>query len=400
VNELLQNACYFPQTLNWYVAPSYRQAKRIAWKMLNQITPDDLIIKRYEVELRIVLINGSEIALIGADNEEALRGVGVSFVVLDEFGLMKQNVWQEIIRPMLTDTRGRALFIGTPKGKNQLWELWLKGQKGEDGFKSWRFKTSDNPFIDPQEIREARQQLNDRYFRQEYEASFEDFVGLIYPVFCNEHIVEPFNLPADWDRVVVLDHGTTRPTAVLWAASDYEGTIYVYDEHYEAGHPVSYHAERIKQRDNSSVRDWLIDPSCLARVNPKGGQLYSIVDEYREHGLYFRPADNNLLAGINRVTEYFKSKKLFIFKTCRNLIWELERYHWSEERETSTGLLQPKPFKKDDHLCDCLRYLCLSRPQQSQRKEPVPEKYSPAWFIEQDEIEAQNWRKIYASVKQ
>jgi len=79
----------------------------------------------------IELINGSEICLKGADNEDSLRGVSLDYCIMDEVSDMKRNVWQEIIRPMLTDRIGKALFIGTPKGKNHFWELFIKGQRHE-----------------------------------------------------------------------------------------------------------------------------------------------------------------------------------------------------------------------------------------------------------------------------
>ena len=120
----------------WLIAPTYKQAEMIAWKLLQEMLPDESIIKKNEVKLTLELSNESEICLKGADNEDSLRGVGLNFCVMDEYAQMKPNVWHEIVRPMLLDTEGGCLFIGTPQGKNSLWELWMKGQRLEDGFKS------------------------------------------------------------------------------------------------------------------------------------------------------------------------------------------------------------------------------------------------------------------------
>lgn len=329
------------------MAPTYRQAKMIAWKMLVNLIPTELVIKKYEVELRIILNNGSEICLKGCDNEESLKGVGISFVVLDEYAQMQANVWYEIIRPMLTDTLGRALFIGTPKGKNSLFELFIKGQQLIDGFKSWRFGTKDNPFIDQNEIKSAKQELPDRYFKQEYEASFEDYVGIVYPEFNPSHIIEPIYLQNIYPRIGTIDPAMSGTTAALKAAVDEDGNLFIYSEFYQQNKRVSDVTEIIKEEN---VR-WWIDPASSEHLIQKEGKLYSLFNEYADNGIRAAPAENDVSAGINRVGEYFKTNKIKIFSTCKNLIYELERYHWSEERETIAGILKPKPYKKNDHLC-------------------------------------------------
>lgn len=393
VHELLQNALLYDSSLNWYLSPTYKQSKMIAWKMLCDIVPDSMIVKKYEVELRIILNDRSEICLKGADNEDSLRGVGVSFIVMDEFGFMKSNVWPEIIRPMLTDTQGRALFIGTPKGKNAFFEIFLKGEKAEDEFKSWRFKTVDNASIDlREEVEKAKKELPERVFRQEYEASFEDYTGLIWPEFCNKHILFPRSIPIEWEHVGVIDPATTGTTAALFAAIDTEGEIYVYDEYYEANKRVSEVARVIR----SESKRWIIDPAAKVKEVMKEGKLYSFLDEYRENGIYANLGENDVDAGINRVGEYFKTNKIHIFKTCKNLIYELERYHWTEDKETGLGIVKPKPYKKDDHLCDCLRYLVMSRPAPGHEATPELKKGSVAYEEMLIAKENKNWKSKWS----
>lgn len=130
----------------------------------------------------------------------------------------------------------------------------------------------------------------------------------------------------------------------------------IYEEFYEANVRVSTAATEIKEE---GVR-WFIDPASQAKTVQKEGKLYSLYDEYGEYGVRAYPGENDVDAGINRVGEYFKAGKTKIFSTCTNLIWELERYHWTEERETVGGDLKPRPFKKNDHLCDCLRYMVMA----------------------------------------
>jgi len=360
LNELFQNAIVNDESLNWYIAPTYKQAKMIAWRMLIKMIPPEIITKKNESELYIRFPNGSTIELKGADNEDSLRGVGLSFSVLDEFASMKANVWSEIVRPMLTDMKGRALFIGTPKGKNSMFEMYVKGQKGIDGFESWKFGTVDNPFIDPDEVEQARKELPERYFRQEYEASFEDYTGIVWPEFDERtHVIDPIPLEDHWERLGVIDPAVTGTTGVLWGAISDDGTIYIYDEFREANKRVSDVVDSMKAIDQ--VERWLIDPAAKNSMAMKFGDLYSIYDEYRDSGVYAGFAEKDIDAGINRVGEYFKTGKLKIFSTCKWLLWELERYHYVEDRDSGLGLVKPKPYKKDDHLCDCLRYLIMSR---------------------------------------
>ena len=391
ITDLIASAWNNPKSRSWYISPTYRQSEMIAWKMLLNMIPKEAIINKDETRLELNLSNGSEIALKGADNEDALRGAGLNFVVLDEYAQIKQNVWQEIVRPMLTDTKGRALFIGTPKGKNSLWELFLKGQRKEDGFSSYRFKTVDNPYIDPLEVEDARKQMNERYFRQEYEASFEDYVGLIWPEFNQGHAIEPFYIDKIFTRFGVIDPAISGTTASIKAMLDEDGKIIVYDEYYEVNKRVSEVCEAIKDDCR-----WIIDPSAAHKNIQREGKLYSLYDEYADNGIYAETGENDVDTGINRVAEYFKQGKLKIFKTCKNLTYELERYHWAEERETNAGFMKPKPYKSQDHLCDCLRYLVMAHAKGSAiDRTPKAEKHSVAWFQQQDELKANDWKSKY-----
>ena len=106
----------------YYIAPTFDQAKRIMWDLIKQLG-NDVIDQSYENTATIRLINGRKIELKGADRPDTLRGVGLSYVVLDEYADMKPEVWEMIVSPALSDVKGSALFIGTPKGKNHFYEL-------------------------------------------------------------------------------------------------------------------------------------------------------------------------------------------------------------------------------------------------------------------------------------
>lgn len=156
----------------WYIAPTFQQAKDIMWNLLKALG-EEVIESTLENTATIKLVNGRTIKLKGSDRPDTLRGVGVSFVVLDEYAFMKPEVWDLIIRPTLADVKGSALFIGTPEGKNHFYDLWLQGSNEEfDDWTSFLYKSTDNPVLDSQEIDTARKTMSADAFRQEFEASF------------------------------------------------------------------------------------------------------------------------------------------------------------------------------------------------------------------------------------
>jgi len=162
----------------FYIGPTFQQAKDIMWSMLKELG-QDIIIDAYENTARLTLVNGRKIFLKGSDRPDTLRGVGLAYVVLDEYASMKPNVWEQIIRPTLADVKGGALFIGTPAGKNHFYELYNEAKK-EDDWETFSFNSTDNPYIDDEEIEAARKSMSSMAFRQEFEASFETFTGGIF----------------------------------------------------------------------------------------------------------------------------------------------------------------------------------------------------------------------------
>jgi len=129
---------------------------------------------------RIELIQGSAIEFKSADNFDSLRGSGIHLLVIDEAALIDREAWEEALRPTLTDTKGKAIFVSTPKGRNYFFELFCRGQDPQyPEWESFVFPTSSNPYISPEEIEEAKRTLPDAVFRQEYLAEFlEDSAGV------------------------------------------------------------------------------------------------------------------------------------------------------------------------------------------------------------------------------
>ena len=157
-----------------YIAPTLGQARTIIWDLLHELGRP--VIKSSHINnLEILLVNGRKILVRGADNPDSLRGVSLTYVVLDECAFIKEDVWQKIIRASLSDKKGRALFISTPSGRNWFYDVFKLGQEEtDDEWKSWHFTTKDNETIDPKEIEAAERTLSSFAFKQEYLSSFDN----------------------------------------------------------------------------------------------------------------------------------------------------------------------------------------------------------------------------------
>jgi len=375
LTELIKAAMENDRGKVWYVAPSYKQAKNIAWKMLLDMLPSELVAKTNETELSVMLKTGVSIELKGAENEDSLRGVGLIKVVMDEYQDIKPHVWMEIIRPTLIDTgEGSAIFIGTPKGHNHFFDLYEEArnpqQKAEETKKefkfrcsqwsAYKFKTSDNPRIPASEIKAtkneyiARGQL-DAYL-QEYEAEFKRMSGLVYKMFSREtHVIDEITIQPEWTRALGIDFGYTNPTAVVFIAIDGDDNWYQYDELYKPGLSNTDRYNLIKQKMGPYNFIWQIADSA----SPDN------IDELNALGLALQPVekkggtiDNWVGYKVQKFAERLAIRegtgkpKYFVTKNCRNTIWEFENYAYDIKPGTTDG--REQPIKKDDHLMDAI----------------------------------------------
>lgn len=371
LNEILKHAWVNQDRLAriWYIAPNYRQAKTVAWEMLKDIIPEQIIASINEAELMIRLVNGSIIELKGADAQDSLRGSKLYFVVLDEYASMKRTVWEEIIRPSMADVPGsKAIFIGTPAGMhNHFKTLYDKANSGKaKDWKAWTFKTSDNPYVSKEELEEIRKTTEINTFKQEYEAEFVEMAGAIYPMFKREiHTISPFEIPEHYERVVGMDWGMRNATAIVFAAVSEKGEIIIYDSLYGNGKTVSQWADIIKARhDYEEITQWIIDPAALSQAREFGNFGINFIS-YNPETL---KKINDVNIGINLVQQYLLEGKIKIFKHCDVLIDQMEQYQWEPSNSRLDLDPRPKPLKKDDHAVDALRYLVSARVVAKEKK--------------------------------
>lgn len=265
-----------------YIAPFYSQAKAVAWDYLLRFSEP---MRRWEshTELAVEVMNGARVRLYGADNPDALRGLYLDGVVLDEVADMRPRVWGEIIRPLLTDRLGWATFIGTPKGKNDFWRIWQQA-RSEPNWLPVMLKASETGIVAASELVEARRQMSEDQYEQEFECSFEaallgafygrDLVQVEKEGRIRADLYDP-NLPV----FTAWDLGYRDDTAIWWFQVARK-EVRVIDFHASSGGSIEFYAAIIKSRPYKYRGHWL-PHDAKAKTLASGGR--SIIEQLADH---------------------------------------------------------------------------------------------------------------------
>lgn len=221
VNDLIKGAatCDKPSGRFAYIAPQLNQAKDIAWSYLLEYTDCFGAERKVNAsELWVELPNnGARIRIYGADNPDRLRGIYLDGAVLDEFGDMDPTVWSQVIRPALSDRKGWAVFIGTPKGKNTFHTLWTQAHESNDWF-TLNLKASETGLLDAAELTDARRMMSEDEYAQEYECSFEAAVkGAYYG--------KEMNDAEDAERIAGVPYDPRLPVHTAWDLGVADSTV-------------------------------------------------------------------------------------------------------------------------------------------------------------------------------
>ena len=352
IHELARFA-RFPNRKVWYVAPTYRQAKAICWQELVQrLRKHNWVSEVNNSDLTVILRNNSRISLRGADNENSLRGIGLDFLVMDEFADISPVAWYEVLRPTLSDTQGHALFCGTPRGfGNWGYDMYVKGQSDKE-WQSFKFTTLEGLQVPKEEIEQAKEDLDERTFQQEYMASFVNYAGMIYYNFDrNKNIIDEYTNPYKTLHIG-LDFNVDPMCAVVSVIEN--DRIIVIDEIQIWSSNTNEMVEEIKSRyKNKSVI--YPDPSARQRKTSAGGLTDLAI--LKNAGFEVRSRNSAPLVRdrINSVNAKLKNAKginsLFILKSCKNVIKSIERQIYKE------GTHIPDKDSGYDHFNDALGYM-------------------------------------------
>jgi phage terminase large subunit len=356
----IRELCYWarePDKQVWYIAPTYRQAKNIVWRNLKNTLVDlKWAEKVNESELTIYLRNGSIISLKGADNYDSLRGVGLDGVVLDEFADIDAEAWYETLRPTLSDKGGKALFIGTPKGiGNWAYELYQQHLEDPDNWSSYSFTTIEGGNVPEAEVVQARKDLDERTFRQEYLATFETFAGRIYYAFDrSKNVVDAKPLEQDLQTIYIgMDFNIDPMSAVIAVRNGDD--ICIIDEIRLFSSNTQEILEEIKLRYGRSKIFVYPDPAARQRKTSAGGNTDITI--LQNAGLIVKapnshtPVRDRINAVNSRLCDSTGVRRLFITKNCKYTIEGLERQTYKE------GSSQPDKDSGYDHMNDALGYM-------------------------------------------
>jgi PBSX family phage terminase large subunit len=353
----IRELCKFarmPERECWFVAPTYRQAKQIVWKKLKQKLVDlKWANKINESELSIILKNGSTISLKGADNHDSLRGVGLDFIVLDEFADIDPEAFYETLRPTLSDKEGAALFIGTPKGiGNWSHDLYQMQVENPELWNSHTYTTLDGGNVSAEEIEQARRDLDARTFRQEYMATFETYTGRIFYNFDRKTHVKPYEQAVPDILYIGMDFNIDPMSAVIMVRQG--DVLHVIDEIRMYSSNTKETVEEIRSR-YPKTKIWVYpDPAARQRKTSAGGATDITILQNAGFIVKAPNAHNPVRDGINAVNSRLKSDRgdimLYVNPQCRHTIECLERYSYKE------GTSQPDKDAGYDHMMDALRY--------------------------------------------
>lgn len=371
VTELAKFSRY-PKKKCWYVAPTYRMAKDIVWhELVDKLTQHKWIKKTNNSDLSITLRNGSTISLRGADNENSLRGVGLDFLVMDEFADIKEHTWYEVLRPTLSDKNGAAFFCGTPRGYGN-WSYNLFSKEA-DNWASFQFTTLDGGQVSANEIEQAKADLDDRTFQQEYMASFVNYAGQIYYNFDRkENVIDKYE-PETNEIHIGMDFNIDPMSAVI---SELKGNnIYIYDEIVIYSSNTDEMVQEIRNRFKDKHIFIYPDPASKQRKTSAGGVTDLAILKNAGFNLRVRNSHPLIRDRINAVNTKLKNgigdRTLFIANNCKNVLKSIERQIYKE------GTTVPDKDNNYDHMNDALGYLVeYLYPVKRQFKPSKPQRWS------------------------
>lgn len=352
IREICRNARHANKDV-WYVAPTYRQAKMIAWTKLKKKLVELRWAKKInEAELTIVLKNNSTIQLKGADNADSLRGVGLDYLVLDEFAEMDSAAWFEVLRPTLADKQGGAMFIGTPKGfSNWAHDMYLMEERSTQ-WKSFQFTTIDGGNVPQEEIEAAQRDLDERSFRQEFMATFEEYAGRVYYAFDRKLNIKPYEGKVPHTIYIGCDFNIDPMSAVLFVR---EGDVlHAFDEVRIFSSNTNELVSEVITRYPSVRVIAFPDPAGAQRKTSANGQTDIKILQNAGWTVKARNVHTAIRDRVNAVNSRLKSQsgevKLFIDPKCKHTIEGLEKQIYKE------GTTQPDKSSGLDHMMDALGY--------------------------------------------
>jgi hypothetical protein len=387
--ELCQ-AAWGAGKLVWYVAPTYKQAKRVAWKALKQMTRPYWASKPNETDLRIELVSGGTICLRGADNYDSLRGDGLDFLLLDEYASIAPEAWTEVLRPALADRQGRALFIGTPRGFNHFHQL-VESAAMQPDWKAFHFTTAEGGNVSREELESAAKEMDQRTYCQEFDATFENLgVGRAYYAFDRIRNVRNISFstrfPLSWAldfnmnpmcsvlaqvgnrAVCVLEEMILPDSNTLTACEEFLRRTDKWNFGFALNIDVYGDATAEQRRTSASRTDWQIVREFFGRYSDRFRVTF--------HVRSVNPPVKDRVNCVNaKLRNHAGEHRLFVDQNCKHLIQDLEQVSWRADPHGNLLGELDKSDRARTHVSDALGYLIARefpmRPKMGERPGPT-----------------------------
>lgn len=393
VNELIKG-CLLCEKQNprfAYLAPTYKQAKNIAWDYLKHYSRAIPGIKVNESELRVDYPNRGRIQVLGADNPDSLRGAYYDGVVLDEYAQIRPSLYSEVIRPALSDRKGWACFIGTPKGKNHFYDMAMLAQQEEN----WCYaehKASMTGYVDEGELEDAKKVMDPDEYAQEYECSWEAYLkGAFY--------TEQLKAVKDDGRICRNIYDKSLPVNTAWDIGFKDDTsiifyqvfgkeIRIVDALSKSGLTIPDYVKILREKGYEYGEHHFPHDARIKRLTD--GK--SVVDVAREHGLTVRNTPGGLTQqdGINQVRQVLQHC-WFEEENTKELIEALSMYHreWDDKKQ----MFRENPLHDwTSHYADAFRYMAISLP----KNHAISPKYQPGRPVYQ---QPKKKKSVFSSVR-
>ncbi len=377
INHLIRDACTHNNSRYAYIAPFYKQAKQVAWDMLKHYSRPIPGITVNESELRVDYPNGGRIQLFGADNPDALRGLGLWGVVFDEYSQQPSSIFTEIIRPALSDHKGYAIWIGTPKGRNDFARLYEENQEEKDWL-TLMLRASESGIVDQEELESSRQGMSLDEFNQEFECSFDAAVkGAYYSHQLSETRTQgrvttvPYNPEVKVDTY--WDLGISDTTVIIFAQK-VGREIHIIDYTESNGKALEDYAMVLRNKSYQYGFHYL-PHDIKVRELGTGRSRYEILGQHLGMNTLMVVPNIPVKDGIDAARKVFP-RCWFDKDACPALLDALGSY--SQEWDDKKGMFRDKPLHNwASHTADAFRMLAVGlKDETSVKVNPVKSKYS------------------------
>lgn len=388
LEEFLIRALENPRGSGLFAAQTLGQLKKTTLKTwFEEVCPPSLVRSYNKTDGIIVLENGFTIFVVATDEEQKIRSLNIGLAHIEEISGIKKSIFTQVQSRMRDPfTKNKAIIVCSNPANTWIKDVFVDNEKRKDPshpqhkdynrfMRTFIWETKLNKYL-PANFIEMNTIGKPEWYRKKYfEGSFEYNSGMVYPDIAETFIdpyqvtkdTDEFGIPKKWERLIALDYGLRNPTAVPFGAiNPTTGEVIIYNEYYVREKTLPYHAQQLKMKmehiNVGLLRFMVIDPACKNRMNDVVNGK-SVLDHFREYGLYFSLGNNNIEYGLAKVNSYIEAGKLKIYKNCINLIGELLGYVYPEtDIDNADENLDEKPEKRNDHLCDALRYMVARLP--------------------------------------